>query len=901
MRWRGCLWSWGGGWLAVASLCCGPGAVTAGEFQFARQPTDAPLESVRVTITVGEGGAPLAEPVDLHLGLGFPLRLYPLGTDAREPAFAAFPDSTSLAADARHVDPGKSASFEFRLTPAEAGGADPLQSAPELLRDLRFRDVQRVGFASLGTTDWVLDGYAIEINGQPFVSHAGLDLRAQAVQRGHQAELQTLVAAYEGLMRRAAALYALTTALLATPEERAEFDDLLPKLTAQADAINALAARVSGALPWYVETHEDFRPAPIQGRPIGALEVTLLPRDGEATGSLNPVYFWADGRKYQLTSEADPLASGRVPQTFWISKADLEASPLVRRRFDAVGVGMLGHDRPDATGPDRAELERVVVRADGELVYDSALVPADGDALGAVALAPPAFRDAEGQVTPVEPQAGQTTLWKSSGLLPEGTDADAAPPVGPELAADDAPTFQPAGPNLLLVPYAPGGLNAPRRRRPRTLRPIINVLLPAAATAPSAAAGGPAGPRRPRPVTPRPAPAAPVLGNIRVNPLVPILRDGDQATVYWQVSGDTSNVTSYRVDLFGVLPHKNPPLINTPLATQTGITPAQSSGSGGSQTLLAQPPAIAVSKIQSQLTGAEAQYLWVQPKVTALGKNGRALVSGFGSLLPLFPAAATSPHAAAMLPGEVFTPQGVFVAAQTPPPSFQVLPAGAPPLPWRSSPANDPQSQTTAWPVTNEQDSSFALTFAAYGRPAGALALPAYNAAVRPASNGERIVIQYEAAVPIPNTLPTPAKGWRLVAHVGYLGGTAPSTAFVQSRVNVQFRPAATAPFFTMQTPAPIRYSKFSSGPTPGPCLLIDMPIRFDLMAANNLAASPHDASKYAITTFDRRSSTGYNWLGRTAAGPVANIVCTFMIGQQTTDATDAIGVFGVRLVPDNN
>src|SRR5262245_62151545 len=75
----------------------------AAEFRTGHVQVEQPLNSIKVTITVGEGGEELAEPVDVHLGVGFPLRLYPLGTDKREPAFAAIPQKTSLAADARSI------------------------------------------------------------------------------------------------------------------------------------------------------------------------------------------------------------------------------------------------------------------------------------------------------------------------------------------------------------------------------------------------------------------------------------------------------------------------------------------------------------------------------------------------------------------------------------------------------------------------------------------------------------------------------------------------------------------------------------------------------------------------------------------------------------------------------
>ena len=41
-------------------------------------PADEAVASIKITLGVGTDGAALSEPVDVHLGLGFPLRLYPL-------------------------------------------------------------------------------------------------------------------------------------------------------------------------------------------------------------------------------------------------------------------------------------------------------------------------------------------------------------------------------------------------------------------------------------------------------------------------------------------------------------------------------------------------------------------------------------------------------------------------------------------------------------------------------------------------------------------------------------------------------------------------------------------------------------------------------------------------------
>ena len=69
-------------------------------------------------------------------------------------------------------------------------------------------------------------------------------------------------------------------------------------------------------------------------------------------------------------------------------------------------------------------------------------------------------------------------------------------------------------------------------------------------------------------------------------------------------------------------------------------------------------------------------------------------------------------------------------------------------------------------------------------------------------------------------------------------------------------------------------------------------------MASGNTAGSNHDASKYSITSFVPAGANGFQG---TAAGGRAFVSVTLMIGLQATDPTDAVGVFGLRLVPDNN
>lgn len=872
----------------------------AGEFRHDHVPPADPLTTIKVSLTVGAEGQALDEPVDLHLGLGFPLRLYPLGGTAREPGFAAYAQKSSLGAGVHSLQPGETATFEFYLEAPSEANADVLRTTPALLRDLRVRDVQHLGFASPARSNWVLAKYSVEINGKLFAAHRGVNVNAADAQRAIQGNLQELSAEYEFGAREAADVADLDAKGLATEAEQARLAELKASLAQISAPLTTAALQLSGALPWFEEHHQDFRPAAIRGETIGALEISLTTQDGAKSGSKNPLYFWADGRKYLLTSEVDPLADGRQVQTFQISAAELQANPLYRRRVTEIGIGMVGNDLNKGPEPDRARLARVTVTADGVPIYDSRKVPGDHQRLANLAFIPPAHRDDSGSVVINEEKEHQVTLWKSAGLLPEGSGPlEQSPedtPLEPSVLNDVPFSDDPLGGSPFIVYAGDASPNGdqhsvtPRRRKrkpgPSTTPVQIGLTI-------SVPASSRRSPLPPRPIQPRPGPNAPVLTNIRVNPAVAILRDGDQATVTWQVSGNTSKVNRYRVDLFAVLPHKQVPLIGTPVSTQRGISPLQSPTAGSAHTMQARPPAIRVAAIQGQLSGAESSYLYVQPKVTALSANGTALVSGFGSILPLFPAGYTSPPAAAFVPGPA-----LFGRPTTAPPAFQVLPAGAAPGPWQSMTTADPNRATTAWSLYGEQDTLPALTFASYVAPPLTLTLPAYSAAVRPAANGERIALQYDALVPYPTTLPSPTRGWRLVGHVCFVGGTTPGTALVQTRVNLFNSPANAAaqkPYFTMQTGQPISYAKLASGKTPAPALLIDMPLRFDLMAGGNFSASTHDASKYVITSIPPGGATGFN-----ASARGAFAVVTLMIAQPAGGPKDAVGVFGLRLVPDN-
>ena len=212
---------------------------------------DDPLRTIKVTLTVGADGDELTEPVDLHLGVGFPLRLYPVGGEKRQPGFAAIAQKTSLEKGVFSVKPGESASFEFSSAVPEGksgkNAADALRTTPELLRDLRVADVQHVGFASLGKNNWVLKGYRIEINGEPFAENADVDARPHEIQNENRQKMQLSIVDFELLLPQLRSLEETVRGGLATDDEIVKAQSLNAKLAQMGEAINAVAA--SGVVP----------------------------------------------------------------------------------------------------------------------------------------------------------------------------------------------------------------------------------------------------------------------------------------------------------------------------------------------------------------------------------------------------------------------------------------------------------------------------------------------------------------------------------------------------------------------------------------------------------------------------------------------------------------------------
>lgn len=825
-------------------------------FEKGALPADEPIQSIKITLGVGTDGTALSEPVDVHLGLGFPLRLYPLGGVKREPSFAAFPFKSSLEGMADAIQAGQMATFEFSAT-GDDGGLDALRTSQQLLADVKCGDLQRIGFASQGRSDWVLAGYRIEVNGKLFAANGRVNARAQEKLASSRASLMQMLPEYE----------AKTNAPRLTDDEKAE-------LKTEHALVRALSGRVVGAVPWFEESNEALISASAAGAKVENLRITLTGGKGPQQGTRNPVYLVAGARKFLLSSEMDPLRDANEPQLFELAEFELAMNPLAKDSLRAPGVGIIGSGTPTNKIPDRAQLQSVKVEADGQVVYDSEKQPDDQKTLPELWLTPAAFFNEAGDLIRPTATAVEVPVWKSGMTLPAPPPAAPLPPEPPPLV--NVPPVPPLPPPPLLPPVRtilPGGLPPPGGG----LFPLLNALAQL--------------------LFPLPPPAAPLISGVRIAPATPIVCDGDAVTVTWNVGGNTSNITSWRVDLFAVLPHKAAPVLITPMATKIGGFPGFTS--------ILMPP-INRAAIAGLLTpgSAEALYLYVQPRVTALGPFGNVITAANGSLLPLFPAGTTTANVG-LKRGGILPPFGI---GNAPAPSFQVTPAVTPPfLKWQGMALADPLAIRNAWSLTAEHGSHFGLLFASHENIPGAVTLPAWSTAARPTgSGGETVTVRFEGLVP----LPAAANGLRAVAYIAFVGGSSPATTGqVLARAelssgpirrnlagNVMPVPFGAQPFFTLQTTSFVPAAPLAKTQ---PLLLVDMPLRFDRMAANNFAGYPLDPVNGASYSFAAPPFNLPAYIAQAGTGTMY-VTLTYMVALNTTDATDAVAVLGVRLVPDN-
>lgn len=989
----------------------------ASGFRMGSIPGTEAVKSIRITLAVDEEGAALKEPLDVHLGMGFPLRLYPLGGLAREPAFAAFPKSSTLPIGATAIEPGQEASFEFLATQT-VGGLDVLKTTPQLLKDVTASELKSIGIACQGLSNWVLDGYRIEVNGKLFAEHGGMDVQVQPAIGTIRNELGLKLPAQEALVAQMETLEAYVTTGLATDEEKADLEKLKKQVAEAAVPVRELAGQASGATPWFVEDDPAFKPAAAADAAVKALRVTLVTGGGDQPGTRNPVYLKAGGAKFLLSSETDPLEDGPKPQRFELTPADLKQNPLTTKALDRLGIGVIANDERFSTTPDRARLQRVLVEADGKTVYDSELKPSDRRVLKTLWLIPPAHLDGTGNVVTNESQPSETSLW-TPGMKGDTSIAVKPPPppvvkkepkkkdskktdtsVAKKSTKKDAkagskkgvakkgptPTPTPTPPintlgtggRPILTRTNSGGFpifGPPLRRTglfPFQQQPVntLGSLASAAATILNA-------------LRPVPTPQGPTLADIQINPINPvrpiIVDQGGPFTVQWTATGNIAAVSRYEVTLFGVLPHQGTPFL-VPAISNTVSVPAG--------VRFASIPTLRVANLTS-LTPLQRLQLYVRPQVSAVLTNGTR-VTQLGSLLPVFPAG-TNAGNISLVRGPAVPPiQDVPFFGGTG--GFQLLNSPGATFTqdgnsvwgghsgWISLGAADTNTVNHAWQILTEQDTLAALRFANHEAPRPFLApFAVHNTGLRPARdapgppgtppttlvNDQAVMLQFDGQV---TYNPATARGFRLIGHAVFMGTRSVASATVNARLRVGLgsvvqdldgnfvNPAVipnAPPFFSLAQ-TPVTYTKNTAGGNAvTTALLIDLPYRPDRFVSANLArtvgayvrdmlnvapAGHPDFPNMRLGNSQNLTFNGGNfWPGPPAVPnapfppfppfdnpplpapppfaffappfPAANalpttvwVTANIWVQMQSSDtsATDAIGIMGLRIVPDN-
>ncbi|MDF1814285.1 MAG: hypothetical protein P1V20_18920 [Verrucomicrobiales bacterium] len=420
-------------------------------FTMGEIPADEPVDTIKVTITVGAEGEALEEQVNLHLGVGFPFRLYPVGGDSREPAFAAFPQESSIKRGINKIEPGESATFEF--VAREIPGQDELGTTPQLMSGLKAGDLQSIGFASQGSTGWELAGYKIEVNDKLFAENDSVNLMPAVLLNSTQDEIDDASPEYQALLNEIENLEAYVNTGLAMPADKAELETKKAKIAENTAPLTTLAQQTEGISPWFTENAEGFQVAPVSGQKVNDVEITLIAGGGEQPGTKNPVFFIAGNRKFLLTSEGDPFRNKSEPQKFRLSEDFLASNPVTQDDLNQIGVGVIGNEERFDDVPDRAKLQRISIIADGAPLYDSENNADDRRALSVFWLIPPAHLNGTGEVVKNTEKPDEKYAWISGTVVP-AEDIIIPGPKIPEPIGPGGTDIVPGG-GLLVGPTIP--------------------------------------------------------------------------------------------------------------------------------------------------------------------------------------------------------------------------------------------------------------------------------------------------------------------------------------------------------------------------------------------------------------------------------------------------------------
>ena len=407
--------------------------------------SDTPIEKVTVRLQVAKDSGPLVETVALHLGTGFPFRLYPLGSVERSPEVAAFPQRSSLRANQHRIDEGQIAEFEFQANP-EKDGMDILKSSPALLQGLTVGDLSSIGIASRGESDWVLGGYEVLVNGQLLASHGELNFDVAKSGQAIEEELHDLLPKITELEAEIAELQGYVDVGQAEAADERDLKNLKDELKKISASSLPLASQLAGTRPIFRES--SFTP---NRKPkFVPKEVTLkmVTADENQPGSQNPLYLTVGAKKLPITSSANPLAAGQVQEFRIRPDGDIE-----KAFFQEPGIGMLASERRTGQVPDRANVQRLVVVADGETLYDSEQDPIDRSNLQKFWLIPPVHQTTGGETLVNTVSDIEVTNWRPGMKISDSksqtnteSDPDSNPNSGPDKGSGTDPIPDPGSP-----------------------------------------------------------------------------------------------------------------------------------------------------------------------------------------------------------------------------------------------------------------------------------------------------------------------------------------------------------------------------------------------------------------------------------------------------------------------
>ncbi|MDX1930959.1 MAG: hypothetical protein SFV81_30825 [Pirellulaceae bacterium] len=311
------------------------------------------VNSLKIELSVSANGENLDEPIALDLGLGFPFWLHKLGRVAT--GNAPFGAVCQTGSDSHEIRAGERAVFEF-LKEGDVG-LDSFFSSPQLLSELHVSDIERIGFCSKADHGWSIDGYTLTINGKVFATKNRLDANGRLLQDTARERLAEISNELSSSEQELSELSGLIATQLATEADSQRFQELtsvaLPKLAEQ----RRLQRQLQGVSPFWSDATFD---SPWRGKNlIQQVKVTLLTAPHSEAETNNFVYFGVGGHKYLLGSPMTPLSPDQGSQEFVLdlATAPLIAGDLRGFSIGMLAVPENASDVADRWHPQRMRVE----------------------------------------------------------------------------------------------------------------------------------------------------------------------------------------------------------------------------------------------------------------------------------------------------------------------------------------------------------------------------------------------------------------------------------------------------------------------------------------------------------------------------------------------------------------